>query len=486
MTSVLETPVVSPLSVWTDPAAHDNLKELVRLASVSENPSPKQSEDLSKIRQVIMNYFREAGITNIEEISLQPVTSSADKSGETQEPNKLLYGRWDGAGPDRPTVLLYAHYDVVRADDGPWELPDGSGSFDPFDPFDPQERGNRLYGRGAADDKSGIIMHLSALRAFGGRPPVNIIVAIEGEEEIGTGTLDNYVKHHPQQFQADVIVIADTGNVTENQPTITTSLRGLVAADVTISTLDHDVHSGMFGGPALDSFMVLVRMLNTLVDWKSDATVAGLTRYSDTAWPPSGAAEEATFAQQAGVLPNVQLVGSGSITQRVAGNPAINVVGLDGIPSIKEAMNKLHHSVTARVSVRLAPDQDPNEAFEALRVHLLEAAPFGVTPVIAKVNPCDGYHTAGDGGPFFATALKAVSDAYPDGPGAVRSGLGGTIPTIKILAEAQTKEPTVVMWGCEEPRCRIHSSVESVSYDELAHMTQAEVNLLTYVAEKTR
>jgi acetylornithine deacetylase/succinyl-diaminopimelate desuccinylase-like protein len=485
----VQTPsnLTSPPSTWTDPQAHDDLKNLTRLASISSDPDGSHQQALAQTRAYLIKAFKDAGVPDISEVSIK-------QPGDTTEPNKLVYGTWKVSAA-APTVLLYGHYDVVRADDAPWHEPGGD-----FDPFDPQEstvgpspelpQGDvRLYGRGAADDKSGLIMHLSALRSYtaeGRTPPVNLVFAFEGEEEIGTGSLDRYVEANPAMFQADVVVIADTGNVAQGTPTVTTSLRGLVSADVTIKTLDHDVHSGMFGGPAPDAFMVLVRMLDTLTDWRGNCAVDGLRTYTNEKWAPSSPQEEETFRAQCGVEDGVLLTGSGSITQRVAGSPAVNVVGLDGIPSVSDSVNKLHSQVTARISVRIAPDQDPGEAYQALRTHLLAAAPYGVVPSIKNGTEADGYVIRGNGGPYFETAGKAVGDAYAKQ--FVQSGLGGTIPTINVLAKVQSNpdRSTVVMWGCEEPLCRIHSTPESVSYDELARMTRAEVNLLNYVAEQVQ
>jgi acetylornithine deacetylase/succinyl-diaminopimelate desuccinylase-like protein len=484
MTVRTQANFTSEPSTWADSQAHDDLKNLVRLASVSQAPDKSQQQALAGMRAYLVKAFTDAGVPDMREVSIR-------QPDDISEPNPLVYGTWK-VDPAAPTVLLYSHYDVVRADDGPWHEPGGD-----FDPFDPQEftastpevpQGDvRLYGRGAADDKSGLIMHLSALRSYqadGRKPPVNLLLVLEGEEEIGTGSLDRFVEANRDMFQADVLVIADTGNVAQGTPTVTTSLRGLVAADVTVRTLDHDVHSGMFGGPAPDAFMVLVRMLDTLTDWRGNCAVDGLRTYTNPQWTPSSVGEEATFRAQCGVRDGVVLAGSGSITQRVAGSSAVNVVGLDGMPSLKDSVNKLHSQVTARVSVRIAPDQDPEEAYQALRTHLLAAAPYGVVPDITMVAEACGFVVRGDGGPYFATAGKAVGDAYATP--FVQSGLGGTIPTINVLAEVQPdpSQCTVIMWGCEEPLCRIHSAPESVSYDELARMTRAEVNLLNYVAEQ--
>ncbi|MDQ1288828.1 MAG: dimer protein [Actinomycetota bacterium] len=462
---------------------------LVAMPSVSENPSPDQKKALADVRAFLIEKFKDAGMPEIAEMAI-------GTPGAPEQPNPIVYGRWHVAD-GLPTVMLYGHYDVVRADDAPWHEPLGADpeELTDADPFDPREStGGRLYGRGAADDKSGILLHLSTLRAYrslGQAPPVNLVLVLEGEEEIGTGSLDDFIQtgDNAKLFQAEVVVIGDTGNVAigdpaEIHPTVTTSLRGLVAADVTVATLDHDVHSGMFGGPAPDAFMVLVRMIDSLTDWRGDCAVAGLTHYTGPGWPGSSPAEEQTFRDQCGVLDRVQLTGSGSITQRVAGSPAVNVVGLDGLPGTTQAVNTLHHTATARISVRIAPDQDPGEAYQALRTHLLNAAPYGVVPTIVQRAAAPGYFvkTADGvyGGEYFETACTAAADAY--GVGCVTSGLGGTIPTINVFEEVQEKPATVVMWGCEEPLCRIHGSPESVSYDELTRMTRAEINLLNYVA----
>jgi len=452
---------------WKDVAT------LVTRQTVSDNPSKQQKEDLEAITDDLVKLFGTAGVNNIEKLKLN------DKGS-----NLLIYGTAPAAGDNPaslPTVLLYAHYDVVPAE-GTWDEP-GHPGVSPFTPVEVDDKDDkRMYGRGAADDKSGIVMHLAALRTLKDRLPVNVILVIEGEEETGTGTLDDFIKDYPERFQADVIVIADTGNTALGTPTLTTSLRGLVACEVRVDTLDHAEHSGMFGGPAPDAFMVLVRILNTLLDEHGDVAVAGLKRYTDESWPPSTPKDEKDFRDSAGVLDGVQLTGTGSLTQRLAGSPSICVVGLDGLPAVPSSINQLHPSATARISVRLAPDQSPTEAYEALKAHLLKVAPFGVVPTISGiVSSGNGYHIRGDGGRYFATAQKAISDAYK-GLDCVTSGLGGTIPMINVIADVQTTPATVVMWGCEEPRCRIHGTLESLSQKEFNAMIDAEINLLTYVA----
>lgn len=460
--------------------AWEDLKSLVKLPTVSDNPSPEQLDALKKMPSVLVQMFQAAGMASARVVQMPP-----DESGRPSNP--LVYGKIV-VDSRLPTILLYGHYDVVPAP-GTWVEPDGQEA----SPFTPQEfpvdqgADSRLYGRGSADDKSGIIMHLSTLRAFKGKPPVNVILVLEGEEEIGTGSLDRFIKNNPGLFQADVLVIADTGNAALGVPSLTTSLRGLVACDVTVKTLDHAEHSGMFGGPAPDAFMALIRLLDTLLDGKGDVAVKGLKRYTRQEWPPSSPQEEETFRNQAGVLPGVQLTGTGSITQRLAGSPSICVVGLDGIPSIESSINQLHPSVTARISARLAPDQDPSEAYEALRSHLLANAPLGAHVEVSPIKSSgEGYCIVGDGGRYFADAKKAIAGAYPGPKTCAETGLGGTIPMINVIAGVQdpSKDPTVVMWGCEEPTCRIHGGPESVSRNELQAMIRAEINLFNCVAAR--
>jgi acetylornithine deacetylase/succinyl-diaminopimelate desuccinylase-like protein len=369
-----------------------------------------------------------------------------------------------GAPPGTPTVLLYAHYDVQPA--GEWA-----------DAFRPREAGGRLYGRGAADDKSGIAMHLGAIRAFDGRPPVHLKVVIEGEEETGQGTLEAFVADPANHdlFRADVVVVADVGNWAVGEPTLTTTLRGLAAVDVTVRTLKAPVHSGVHGGPAPDAFMALVRILAALHDDEGNVAVPGLLRAPWTGVEMS----EDQYRRDAGVLPGVDLVGSGGVTERLYTAPALNVVGVDGVPSLSGATNALRDRATARISVRLAPRERPGDAIEKLRHRLEAVKPWHVEMAVAPAGAGEGYE-ADPGRPAYATARAALEAAYP-GRQVRYAGEGGAIPLVTRLAEVNP-DASIILWGCEDPAANIHGPAESVDLGELEAMTLAEAGLLARLA----
>lgn len=445
------------------PGLWRTLAELVGFWSVSTNSGSPMRQTAEKVAGL----FKEAGVPNVGVTKIQhDMRSSAP----------LVYAQESGP-KGAPTVLLYAHYDVQPADASKWTIGH------PFAPKEVEDGTDvRLYGRGAADDKSGIVMHLGAIkavRAVRQSLPVTLKVVVEGEEETGESVLDSYLADNPgdERFHADVIVVADTGNVRLGAPTLTTTLRGIVVVDVELRTLDHEVHSGMYGGPTPDAFMALAQLLSTLHDRRTGAVaVRGLTEY-DYGWPPIS---EHTFRTDAGVLPGVPLVGTGTIERRLYGKPSINVVGLSGLPGMDKPTNVLCPAVTARLSVRVAPDQKPSEAYDELCRHLTEAAPWGLTPRITRVGEGAGF-VAGEGR-HHESVERALRSAYQMST-VEHLGQGGSIPLVNAFRAANPLAD-VVLWGCEEPRANIHGNDESVSRSELEHMTLAEANLLQAVAEK--
>ena len=366
--------------------------------------------------------------------------------------------------PGAPTVLLYAHADVQ---------PTGAVSDWTSPPFEPTERNGRLYARGAADDKAGVAMHLAVLRAFGGQPPVGVVLFVEGEEEIGSPTLPGLLREHRDKLASDVIVIADSGNAAVDVPAFTTSLRGLVDAVVEVRMLETAVHSGVYGGPVGDALTAMCKLLATLHDEDGDVAVAGL----HTASAPTPGPSEEHWRADTGVLPGVQLMGTGSIHDRTWMRPAVSVLALDA-PATDQAINILLPRARAVVSLRLAPGQDAQGAMKSLVAHLETHAPWGAQ---VEVTPgAIGEPFAGKTiGATYDVARGAFADAY--GNDVVEVGTGGTIPFIAEFARAYPGA-TVLVTGVGDPASRWHGIDESLHLDMWQTACVAEALLLQRLA----
>ncbi|PZM96814.1 MAG: dipeptidase [Actinobacteria bacterium] len=373
------------------------------------------------------------------------------------------------APPGAPTVLLYAHHDVQPA---------GDLSLWHSDPFEPVERDGRLYGRGAADDKAGLMAHVAALRAFGDALPVGVAVFVEGEEEFGSESLERLLTEHRDALAADVIVIADSANWDIGVPALTTSLRGLVNCFVEVRVLAQAVHSGIFGGAVPDALTVLCRLLATLHDEAGDVAVAGLHGRAAAAvdYP------EERLRAEAGMLDGVEFIGTGRLTDRIWHKPAISVLGIDAPPTTA-APNALVPSARAKLSLRLAPGDDPQRAYAALASHLTRHAPWGAHVQVTLEQ--DGWPCVLDAsGPVYDAARAAFRAAW-DGVEPVEMGIGGSIP---FIATFQKLFPTatIVVTGVEDPHSRAHGPNESLHLGEFARVCLAEALLLAKIAEVGR
>ena len=360
----------------------------------------------------------------------------------------------------KPTVLLYAHYDIQ---------PPGDESAWLSDPYNLTERDGRLYGRGSADNKAGIVMHLAALRAFGGKPPVGIKVLIEGEEETGRSDLEEYVVAHSDLFAADVVVVADMGNWRVGEPTLTTSLRGVTDAVIEVRTLKSPVHSGAYGGPIPDALMTLIRVLGTLTDDEANVTIDGLVGTPWTGYEPA----EEDIRREAGVLDGVEFVGAGGLGERLWAKPSVNVIGIDA-PVVDGSRNALVHQARARVSLRVPPGEDPRRARDLLVRHLEKSVPWGARVTVTPGAAGPGF-AADDSGPVYGFAREALSSAY--GKPAVAMGSGGSIPLVSAFAAAMP-DAEIVLWGAEDGACAIHAPNESVDAGELEAAALAEALIL--------
>jgi acetylornithine deacetylase/succinyl-diaminopimelate desuccinylase-like protein len=365
------------------------------------------------------------------------------------------------APPGAPTVLLYAHHDVQ---------PIGDRSQWLSEPFEPVERDGRLYGRGVADDKAGVMTHVAALRAFGDALPVGVVVFVEGEEEYGSDSLEALLRQYREDLASDVIVIADSGNWDIGQPALTTGLRGLVNAFVEVRTLDHAVHSGMFGGPVPDALTALSRLLATLHDDAGDVAVDGLVRGQAA---PLDYPED-RFRAEAGLLDGVQLIGTGRIVERAWVKPAIAILGIDA-PATAGAPNALVPAAKAKVSVRLAPGDDAKRAYEALCAHLERHAPWGAHVAVTLEALGDGCSIDASG-PAYDAARAAFAEAW-DGAAPVDIGVGGSIPFIATFAEL-FPQAEILVTGVEDPDSRAHGPNESLHLGEFSRVCLAEALLL--------
>ncbi len=364
-----------------------------------------------------------------------------------------------------PTVLLYGHYDVQPAppeqgwSTDPWTLTEGSDG--------------RWYGRGAADDKSGIMIHAGMMRLFEGKPPVGVKLVLEGEEET-LSHLDDFVAGNPERFRADVMVIADMGNLAAGQPVLTTTLRGDVACSVTVRTIDHALHSGVFGGPAPDALVTLVRTLAPLWDDAGNTVVPGLKHYE---WEGAQFSED-LYREQAGMLPGVDVIGDGTVSTKLWSKPNVTVIGLDA-PATDHASNVLIPSAKARLSMRVAPGADADAELEKLMRYIEEHVPWHALAEVEKVKAAPAFEAPMDG-PGMRAAAKALEEAY--GSAASQAGSGGSIPLLTYLSNA-SPGAEFVLWGAEDvAESRIHGADESVDPAEIEHMIAAQALLLQHLA----
>ncbi|QAY61573.1 dipeptidase [Microbacterium protaetiae] len=371
----------------------------------------------------------------------------------------------------RPTILLYAHHDVQPVgDEALWESA----------PFEPTVRDGRLYGRGAADDKAGVMVHIGALRALrqalGDDFDLGVALFIEGEEEAGSRSFAQFLSDNADALRADVIVVADSGNWDARTPAVTVSLRGNARFTLRVRTLDHASHSGMYGGAVPDALMATVKLLATLWDDDGAVAVEGLAT-RDAATPDYS---EETLRDEAGLPAGVTPIGRDSILSRIWNKPSITLTGIDA-PSVVNASNTLTPEVTVVISARVAPGQTAREAYEALAAHLRAHAPFGAELEFTDVDCGDGF-LVDTGGWAVQDARAALADGYGVAP--VDLGVGGSIPFIADLVR-EFPAAQILVTGVEDPHARAHSPNESLHLDTFRHALSAEALLLERLDTRT-
>ncbi|MFD5575174.1 MULTISPECIES: dipeptidase [Streptomyces] len=433
--------------------ARSDLAELVAIPSVAD-PRQFPPEECARAARWVADAFTEAGLIDV-------------RLEETPDGSHAVLGHRPGP-PGSPTVLLYCHYDVQPPlGEAAWTSP----------PFTLTERDGRWYGRGTADCKGNIVMHLTALRALGDALPVGLKFVAEGSEEQGTGGLEEYVAAHPGDICADALLICDTGNAAVGRPTATTALRGLVDVVVTVTTLRGDLHSGMFGGPAPDALAALIQILSTLRDPDGGTRVDGLDCTGTWSGVPY---EEERFRADASVLDGVRLTGSGTVADRLWARPAVTVLGIDCPPVVGSAA-AVPAKARARVSLRVPPGTDSEAASAALTAHLTAAAPWGARVSVEKQGTGSPFRAATDG-PAYRAMGRAMRQAY--GRPMEFLGQGGSIPLCNVLA-GTCPDAEIILMGVEEPRCLIHAPDESVDPTEIRNMALVEaLFLLDYASAR--
>jgi acetylornithine deacetylase/succinyl-diaminopimelate desuccinylase-like protein len=434
------------------PQLKADLARLVAIPSVSVLGYPEHTRPaLVESYDAIVELLRGAGV---EEVGSLDIPNAAPiVTAEIPAP--------EGA----PTVLLYGHYDIAPVgDEAKWDSP----------PYEASERDGAIYGRGTADSKSNILVHVGALRAWGGRPPVGVKLVIEGQEETGSEFVA-FPSKRPELFACDAMVIADMGSVRPGVPTLTVGLRGMAAVIVEARTLAGPKHSGQFGGAGPDALVALLHALATLHDEHGDVAVEGLRREP---WTGASYSEE-EFRELAEVEPGIPFFGTGGLGERVWSGPAATVTGLDALP-VDGAVNAVVPYARAKVSIRTHPAQEPAEAQAALVRHFEAQRPFGVPLTVTPGELGKGFFAKTDG-PAYEAAAAALATAW--GGETVHVATGGSIPLVSALGEA-VPDAEILLLGATDGFANIHAPNERVLVDEFEKAVFAEAEFFREYAAR--
>ncbi len=430
------------------------LKALIRIPSISFDHFDQN--EIYRSAQAVKALFESYGFTNAQLLTPESGRSSVFAELKTH--------------PKNPTILLYAHHDVQPTmREALWESA----------PFAPEIRNGRLYGRGAADDKSGIILHIAAvsqaLAVCGDRMP-NIKFIIEGEEECGSSGFGELLEKHRELLRADAVIIADLSNFATGTPSITTSLRGMSAVSVIVKSVKAPLHSGSWSGPIPDPVQALCKMIAPLTDAEGNILVE---HFNDGIAEPTEEERasyhalrytEETFRKESGMLPGTKLLGGkDSILETLWRKPSIVVTAFEA-GSRTQAGNVLQDSAYARIGIRLAPGMQTERATRLLEEHLKKNCPDGLS---LSLIPEDGANpfTTDISHPYYAMMKDAMTKAY--GKEAKYIGCGASIPGAQLFRDTLGDIP-ILMTGLEDPECNAHGENESLVLQDFERGIVAE------------
>lgn len=443
----------------------DELRRLVRIPSVSFPGFPPL--EVARSAEAVAELLRRRGMEKVEVLRVEGAHPYVYAERILKE----------GA----PTVLLYAHHDVQPAGEaGEWTSP----------PFEPAERDGRLYGRGAADDKAGVLVHAAAVDSWvrgAHRVPLNVKMVVEGEEEIGSPHLSQFLERYRSRLQADAMVLTDTGNVEVGVPSVTVALRGIVSVEVEVRAVDQSLHSGLWGGPIPDPALGLARMLSGLVDSLGQIAIPGVlekvrplgeVQRAGILALPVGVEE---FRRMVHLRPGVTILGGRHPLESIWWHPSLTVNAIQA-SSRRDARNIVNDAAWARVGIRLVPDMDPGTVREALIRALQAAVPWGLEVTIQGEEAAAPW-TTDTSHPAFAAAFRALEQGY--GRAALAVGCGGSIGFVEPFARALGGIPALLI-GVEDPASNAHSENESLHLGDFHKATRSAIHLYAELAEALR
>lgn len=450
----------------------EELEKLARIPSISFPGFPPS--EVAKSAEAVAALLRRSGLENVEVLTLPGA-------------HPYVYGERLKA-PGAPTLVLYAHHDVQ---------PPGREELWKSPPFVPTRRpgpgGERLYGRGTADDKAGILVHVAAIDSYlktVGELPVNVKIVIEGEEEISSSHLEEFLTTYRKRLDADVLVLTDTGNFDVGIPALTTSLRGILTMEVEVRGLTKTVHSGMWGGPLPDPVMALNKILASLVDADGRIAVPGVMEQVKPLTPTEAEAigkipfSEKDFRAQSGMIESAKIQRRNvNPWAQIWREPSLTITAIQA-SSRAQAGNIICDTAWARVGVRLVPDMDADRVQDLMEMHLRAALdrlyPWGLELELTTEPGNSAWSTEPKGWAFDA-ASEAMKRGYGVAP--YMLGSGGSIPFVQPFANALGGAPALLI-GVEDPYTDAHGENESLLISDFKKSCLSQIYLFEELARR--